>query len=64
VITQYQRRRNQNPALAVQKQNYRIQVSGNTKTWKVNKKTQTTSGAASLIFSIPANSMYIPVFPL
>jgi len=64
MITQYQRRRNQNPALAVQKQNYRIQVDGKFKTWKLTKKIQTTAGAGSLNFSIPANSMYIPVFPL
>jgi len=65
MITQFQRRRNQNPALAVQKQNYRIQVSGNTKTWKLTKKIQTPSTVGpSLIFTVPANSMYIPVFPL
>jgi hypothetical protein len=65
VITQYQRRRNQNPAFTVQKQNYRIQVDGSTKTWKLAKKTQTPSAVGpSLVFTVPANSMYIPVFPL
>lgn len=66
MITQFQRRRNPNPAFAVQKQNYRIQVNGNLKTWKLTKKTESAgpSGAASLNFSVPANSMYIPIFPL
>ena len=65
MITQFQRRRNANPAFATQKLNYRIQVDGDLRTFKAKKvQTGTPSYSPSLDFSKSKNSMYIPIFPL